>query len=130
MSICFYPRNKQFSPRGPERFRIVNNIILTYYLSKFELDRITQHILSEFCNISVIGYNKYQDKFWCKRYNKTMCTLHMELVVIIKDDNCSEIRLTPLIGTLDDINMFISDFNDAIKMYKTSNFIRSVLTTH
>lgn len=130
MAVCFYPRNKQFSLRGPERFRVIDDINLTYYMNKSELDKIMQHILSEFCNTSVIGYNKYQDKFWCKRYDKSICTLHIEIFVNLKGFEYSEIKLTPLIGTTDDINMFVYDFNDSIQMYRTSNFIRSVLSTY
>jgi hypothetical protein len=131
MSVCLYPRNNiNFSPRGPERFRVIKVINLTYYLSKSEFDKIIQHILIDFCNTTVLGYDKYNDKYWCKKYNKSRCTLHLEIKVISKGYEYSDIQIMPLTGEDDDINLFVSDFNESVQMYKSSNFIRSLLCKH
>ena len=71
MSICLYPRNNiNFPLRGPERFREIDKIKLSYCLNKCEFDKIIQHILIDFCNTSVLGYDKYNDKYWCKNIIK------------------------------------------------------------
>ena len=127
MSICFYPRNKEFTLRDPTAFRFVNEIILNYSLSKTILDRIIKKILIEFCDTPFIGYDNCQDKFWCKRYSNTICSLHIDISIVFKSSHCSEIKIQPLIGTNQDINIFVYELNDTIKMYKTSNFIKSIL---
>lgn len=129
MSVCLYQSSNKFKPskRSPERFRIINNISLTYYLDKSEFDKIMQHIFIDFCDITVLGYDKYNDKYWCKKYNNSRCILHLEIKVISKGYEYSDIKIMPLIGEEDVINLFVMDFNESVQMYKTSNFIRSVL---
>ena len=60
--------------------KYMNNIYKTYYLGKSQIDKIINFILNEFCNMMVIGYDK--DKYWCKKYNNSLCCLHLEIIVI------------------------------------------------
>ena len=130
MEVCVCQKNKHFSLREKDKFQMMNNIKLTYSLNKFELDKIMQHVLIEFCNVSVIGYNKYEDKFWCKSYTESICSLHIELAVKSKEIEYVEIKIMPMLGSINDINAFIYDFNESIQMYKTSNFIKNLLHTY
>jgi hypothetical protein len=128
MSVCLYPRNNiNFSAREAERFQYIKEIKLTYHLRKPEFDKIMQQILIDFCNTTVLGYDKHNDKYWCKKYNKSTCTLHLEIKVISKGCDYSDIQIMPLTGEYNDINLFISDFNESVQMYKSSNFIRYIL---
>jgi len=66
MSLCNYPI-KTFTNldiRSPQRFTI-NETTLLYFLNKYEFDKIIQHILIDFCNINVLGYDKLEDYYWC-----------------------------------------------------------------
>ena len=129
MSICYYPikQKSKSSDNKLERFRIINEINITYNLDKSIFDKIMQRVLIEFCQSNVIGYNKYFDKYWCKKMNKGICKLHVEIMVNYKGYDYAEIRIIPLVGINDDIKTFIFDFHESIEMYKTSNFIRDIL---
>jgi len=129
MSICYYPAQykPKFSNHKLERFRIINEIKLAYYLDNSILDKIMQRILTEFCESTVVGYNKYFDKYWCKKMNKGICEFHVELLIIFKGYEYTEIIITPLIGTNENIKKFVFDFHEAIQLYKTSNFIRDIM---
>ncbi len=127
MSLCIYPTNSISNSNSSLIGLQANEINLTYYLNKCELDTIIQHILVDFCNISVLGYDKYEDKYWCKKYNNSSCVLHMKIQINFSSLDCSRISILPITGNKDDINMFVYDFNDSIQMYKTSNFIKSLL---
>lgn len=129
MSICYYPSyNKSKSLNYKlERFRIINEINLTYYLDKSIIDKIMKRILIDFCESSVIGYDRYHDKYWCKKYNKLICKLNIEIYVIFKGYNYSEIKIIPLVGMNEEINTFIYDFNESIQLYMESDFIRGII---
>jgi hypothetical protein len=129
MSVCYYPvQQKSTSSNNKlERFRIINEINLTYNLDKSVFDKIMQRVLIEFCESTVLGYDRYLDKYWCKKINKGICKLHVEIIVNFKDYDFSEIRIIPLVGINDDIKTFIFDFHESIQIYKTSNFIRDIL---
>ena len=124
MSLFIYPTNSVL--RSPERIRELE-INLTYKLSKLDFDSIIQRILIDFCNINVLGYDKGEDKYWCKKYNNSSCILQLEIKVISKGCDYSNIKIMPLIGEEDVINLFVMDFNESVQIYKTSNFIKSVL---
>lgn len=129
MSVCYYPAHQKsnLSNYKLERFRIINEIRLTYCLDNSILDKIMQRILTEFCESTVVGYNKYFDKYWCKKMNKRICEFHVELIKIYKGYDYTEISIVPLVGTNEDIKKFVFDFHEALQMYKTSNFIRDIL---
>ena len=129
MSVCYYPvEQKQKSLKYRlERFRIINEIKFTYSLDKSIFDKIMQRVLIEFCESTVLGYDKYFDKYWCKKMIKGICELHVEIMVNFIGYDYTEIRIIPLVGTNDNIKTFIFNFHESIQMYKTSNFIRDVL---
>jgi hypothetical protein len=131
MSATIYSSitNFGFSIRNPERIR-ENEINLTYKLSKLDFDAIIQRILIDFCNIKVLGYDKLEDKYWCKKYEKASCLLYIKIQIHFISQDCSKISILPIIGKKDDINMFVYDFNDAVIMYKTSNFIKNLLVKY
>ena len=128
MSLYIYPTNSisNVDLRSPERIR-ENEINLTYKLSKTDFDAIIQRILIDFCNMTVLGYDKNEDTYWCKKYDKSSCLLHIKIQIHFNSLDRSEISILPIIGNKDEINTFIYDFNDSIIMYKTSNFIKNLL---
>jgi hypothetical protein len=131
MSEYFNPKksNMVVPLKQKERIRITRAIKLSYCLNKNELDKIIKNILINFCNSAVLGYDRGKDKYWCKKYKKTTCEFHLEIKIDHDKMGNSQMLINPLIGYNDDIELFISDFNEAIYMYKKSNFIRCILTS-
>lgn len=129
MSICFYQKeNSQIiSPRNVERYRFINIKTLYFYINKEKLTYIMDKILSEFCDITVIGYKRLHDTYWCKSYDSKFCQLHIEVEIINKDLDFCEVKIIPLIGTDKLIDNFISNFKESIELYTTSSFIRGYL---
>jgi hypothetical protein len=128
MSLSIYPTNS-ISNLDLKREEIFtpNKINLTYELNKIEFEKIIQHILIDFCNMTVLGYDKREDKYWCKKCYKSSCLLYIKIQINVISFDFSKISILPIIWNKDDINMFVYDFNDSVKMYKTSNFIKSLL---
>lgn len=105
----------------------MSSIELQYRIEKNEMDNIMQFILTNFCNSSVLGYNKHSDNFWCKKYDENIrCILHIEIHTKKKDIGQSEICVKPLIYNLTELQEFMSDFIDSIQIYKSSKFIRNL----
>ena len=60
----------------------------------------------------------YEDKF---------CQLHIEIEIINKGFEQSQVKISPLYGTSKSIEEFVSNFKESIELYTTSSFIRSCL---
>jgi len=95
-------------------------------IQKEIMNRIISNILSDFCNASVIGYNRNTNRFWCKMYNKNVCVLHTE-IEIIKKLAKSDIKVLPIIGTNILVENFVSNLRESMELYISSSFIRASL---
>lgn len=100
---------------------------LKIQISKFELERIINQLLIDFCEMTVIGYNKNEDNYWCKKYNNNICVMFLKLLIRQLGNNYSEIIIFPIEG---DINDFVFDLHIAIKLYKTSKFIKNLIQSN
>lgn len=109
------------------RIRITNEIRLNFGLNKYNIDKFMLRILSDFCHSSVIGYDKNCNKYWCRKYKKSICDFHLEIKIIMIE-NTTEIIIKPIICYNDDIKNFIEDLNDGIDLINTSNFVRSIIS--
>lgn len=129
MSLCFQERNNKIyiSRRMKERYQMINERTLKCCLKKSEIDKIIQDIFIEFCGASVIGYDKTLDKYLCKKYIKSDCILHIEIKLLSINEDETDLAIKPLIGTDEEIESFIFDFNESLQMYISSNFIKSIL---
>ena len=128
MSVCYYQMNtNNFSQRAVERYRFIDKKLMAFYINADKLLDIIKNILSDFCNASVIGYDKRMNKYWCKIYEKKYCTLHVELEILKYNNELSFINLVPLIGTDKLIEEFVLNFKESTQLYTTSSFIRSCL---
>jgi hypothetical protein len=125
MSAHIY-QTKLISKSDLERIR-ANEIHLNCRLSKSEFDAIIQRLLIDFCNMTVLGYDNYEDTYWCKKYDNSQCVLYIKIQIHFNDYERSKISILPIIGNDNDIDTFVYDFNDSIIMYKTSNFIKNLL---
>ena len=129
MSVCYYQvdKNNNFSLRTLERNKIIDVKIMSIYINANKLVDIMKGILLDFCNATVIGYEKQTNKFWCKIYDKQYCSLHIDIEIL---NNCREItcvRFIPIIGTDTLVENFVSNFKESIQLYTTSSFIRGLL---
>lgn len=125
MLACFYPyENKNILPIK-NNYRFIEIIKLIYFINKYKIDYIIKHILTEFCNVSILGYETFTDKYCCKICNRSNCVLlHIELEIIYKNDNISEILIVPLIGNDIKIKNFVKKLNEAMQLYNTSSFVK------
>jgi hypothetical protein len=129
MTSCYVMKEKSLSlsPRHMERC-ISNCIHITNInIEKDIMNRIMSNILSDFCNASVIGYNRTTNKFWCKMYKRNICELHLEVEILEKPFAKSDIKIFPIIGTNILVENFVSNLSESIELYITSSFIRASL---
>jgi hypothetical protein len=126
MSICYNTINI-FSPRTPDKSKFIDVKIITFYINYKKLTDIIKKILTDFCDATVIGYEKITNKYWCKVYDKNYCSIHIELEIFKKCDKFSLVKFTPLIGSGSLIENFVSNFTESIQLYTTSSFIRACL---
>ena len=110
-------------------YKNTKNTNLKFNLNKLIIDRIIKLILTDFCNIAVLGYDTHENKYWCKKYNTNYCILYLKLSVYDKGVNYSEIVIEPIMYSKSELDIFITDFSASIHMYKTSNFIKRIIDT-
>ena len=129
MSICCHQINRDitFSPRTLERISSKDILIK---INKINVDAIIKNILSDFCNANVIGYEKSTNRYWCKMYEENFCQLHIEVEIINKSFEQTQVKICPLYGTSKSIENFVSDFKESIELYRTSSFIRACWETN
>jgi hypothetical protein len=124
MTAYFYQFKRSREPRSMkiDRFRFMDDILLHSYIEKHELDSIFDRILVK-CHFSVIGYDKFHDKYWCKRLNNTTCELHFDIKIMEIDNNSTLVKILPLIGTNNDIKIFVKDLKENLQLYRATNSI-------
>lgn len=128
MMACFYPikYDNIGSRRCREKFRFKDTIKATYSINKFIIDNVIRNILMDECTMSVIGYDKYSNKYWCKKYSDKTCELSLELELSYNNDlNTLEVQFVPLIGHDSDIRNFIFKFNECMMLFDSSIFCLS-----
>jgi hypothetical protein len=126
MSICYYEENKyNKSPRRRrEKYRFVDVKTINFNVSYERLLEATKNILPYIYKAVVFGYLQKRDKYWCKIYDNKICVLHMELDLVKKDTEKTNINFIPICGTDKIIKKFIFNFVESVKGYTTSSFIR------
>lgn len=129
MSVCYYQvgNNNNFTQRIFERNRFIDVKIMAFYININKLADIMKGILSDFCNATVIGYEKRTNRYWCKVYDKKICSLHIELEISRHTERISFVKMIPIIGTNSLIEIFVSNFKESVELYTTSSFIRNIL---
>jgi len=129
MTVCFYPmkiENKHMRTYG-EKYKIRDIIELKIIINKDIIDNVIRNILINECEMTVIGYNNYNSKYWCKKYTKNSCGLYFEIEVTYSESNLSHLKFFPLIGNDENIKIFMSCFNKCIMLYNTSALIKFYL---
>lgn len=127
----FYFTNKNdensISKRRIKKFSSANIKLIEFNINIIKLTKIMNSILTDFCEATVIGYEKIKNKYWCKNYHNKECSLHIELEIIYESIEYSTVKFVPVIGTENIIENFVSNFVESIELYRTSPFIRACL---
>ena len=123
MSTYCYRVTKEY--KRPTDF--IDIKILPFCINIDKLTDIMPYILSDFCDATVIGYEKRTNKYWCKIYEKNYCSLHIELEILRHNKEISFVKMVPIMGTDSLVDNFVSNFTESIQLYTTSSFIRGVL---
>jgi len=137
-NLCYKNQNNRFyftykndknsiSKRRIEKFRCANIKLIEFNINIIKLTKIMNSILTDFCEATVIGYEKRKNKYWCKNYHDKECSLHIELEIINESIEYSTIKFIPVIGRENIIEKFVSNFVESIELYGTSSFIRACL---
>jgi hypothetical protein len=119
MSSQVCSTNKRIKPK--ENVNHIKPIKLDYNIDIKIIDTIIRNLLLDCCNITVFGYDNYNYKYWCKKFNNNICELYLELEINCKKDDELEIILTPLVCSEKDINFVKQKLNECIILYKTSD---------
>lgn len=129
MSISLYQDRNSYNIFGCkiEQHKDMDNIKIYWNVSLGMADKLIQKILVEFCDISVLGYNKLTNKYLGKKYCGSICVLLVEVKINEISDDLVEIKVVPLVGNIRNIKAFITDLQDSISTYKSSGFIRETL---
>lgn len=107
---------------------MMNNKKLLVSLKMSILLSVFTNILSDLCNVDIIGYNKSKNKHWCKIYDdKQNLSLYLEMELEKYDNTNTYIIIHSQIGTTSAIEEFIHDLIESIQLYKSSFFVRMCL---
>lgn len=126
MTLCCHPINRynSFSPRSLD---IISKKDISIKINNIDIDAIIKNILSDFCNANVIGYKKSTNIYWCKIYEDKFCKLHIEIEIINRGFEQTQLKIYPLYGSSKSIENFVSNFTESIQLYTSSSFIRTCL---
>jgi hypothetical protein len=129
MSVRLYPIKNQlmFQENKCNKYLYMELIKLNYFINKSKLENIIRNVLLNFCEVSVIGYERLTDKYWCKICENNCCILHVEIEILYKNNNTSDIHILPFVGNKTNLKKFIFDINEALQLYQTSTFIKNCL---
>lgn len=89
----------------------IQNSTMSFNLDHITIEKYTNNALSNLINtISVFGYSKKTNTYWCKKLNNNECMLHIELNITYTKNNQTLLTITPIIGANIYINNFIIQF--------------------
>lgn len=129
MSTSLYEDQNSYNIFGCkiEQHKDMDDIKIYWNVSLGMADKLIKKLLLEFCDISVLGYNKLTNKYLGKKYGGSICVLLVEVKINEISEDLVEINVVPLMGNIRDIKVFISDLRESINAYKCSGFVRETL---
>jgi hypothetical protein len=101
------------------KFFYMKNIIIDYPINKYELEKRITNIFTKYCGVSIIGYNKSNDKYYIKIFKNNKYELHIEIKLQYEEDNVSKIKFMPIICNSFNIQKLLFDIDRAINNYYT-----------
>jgi hypothetical protein len=92
----------------------IDIVTLYYDIDKNTLENLIQEILVFNCHVSVFGYNKLQNVYWCKKHIYSKIELSIEIEIISRGITRSSINFVFLTGTHNQIITFMNEFAERL----------------
>lgn len=122
MAHCFDAYNKKenrYKKLQNKKLILFDSIDIELNIDKEKLNNILKKILTQFCEINVIGYKEYIDTYWCKIHKNNNTILYLELILFKIDLNKTIVNIKHIIGDIYYLNLFIKNFKQSIEKYQT-----------
>ena len=76
----------------PIKYFFIEYIDIHTNLKKSEIERILLTLLSSKCGMNVIGYNKYDDTYWCKNVKNNSILSYYKMQINYNEFNKNPIK--------------------------------------
>ncbi len=104
--------------KQPIKCFCIEDIMIYSSLKKIEIERILLSLLTNNCGMNVIGYNQYDDEYWCKIMKNNNVLSHFKIKLIDYNFNITTIKIVPLISSKQSIKKFELALKTAILDYE------------
>jgi len=103
--------------KQPVKCFFIEDIAIFSCLRKNEIERIITNLLSKKCEMNVIGYNQYDEEYWCKNVKKNSISSYYK-IKIMSYGTISTIKIMPVVAVKQTIKKFESALKTAILDYE------------
>jgi len=103
--------------KQPVKCFFIEDIAIYSCLRKNEIERIITNLLSKKCEMNVIGYNQYDEEYWCKNVKKNSISSYYK-IKIMSYGTISTIKIMPVVAVKQTIKKFESALKTAILDYE------------
>jgi hypothetical protein len=113
MLSCMIPIETNLNThKVPIKYFFIEDIDIHTNLKKSEIERILLTLLSSKCGMNVIGYNKYDDTYWCKNVKNNSILSYYKMQINCYRLNINSIKIIPVVST----KLGIIKFKAALKV--------------
>lgn len=96
----------------PIKYFFIEDIEIHTSLKKSEIERILLTLLSSKCGMNVIGYNQYEDIYWCKNVKNNIVISYYKIKINCYGFNPNSIKIIPIVAT----KLGVTKFTMALKV--------------
>ena len=115
MISCMIPIESNLNThKMPIKYFFIEDIEIQTDLNKFEIERILLTLLTSNCGMNVIGYNQYEDAYWCKNIKNNSVLSFYKIKLNCYGFNENTIKIVPIISTKQGITKFESALKVAL----------------
>ena len=131
MLSCMIPIETNLNThKVPIKYFFIEDIDIHTNLKKSEIERILLTLLSSKCGMNVIGYNKYDDTYWCKNVKNNSILSYYKMQINCYRLNINSIKIIPVVSTKLGVTKFTSALKVAIFDCECSSESSSDLTSN
>lgn len=113
MLSCMIPIETNLnSYNTPIKYFFIEDIEINTRLKKSEIERILLTLLSSKCFMNVIGYNQYEDAYWCKNVKNNIVLSYYKIQINCYGFNLNSIKIIPIVAT----KLGVTKFTSALKV--------------
>jgi hypothetical protein len=115
MLSCMIPIETNLNTyKTPIKYFFIEDIEIHTSLKKSEIERILLTLLSSKCCMNVIGYNQYEDVYWCKNVKNNTVLSYYKMQINCYGFNINSIKIIPVVSTKLGVTKFTSGLKVAI----------------